>query len=539
MGFLSRLPLDRKILIIPAIAVISFAAYLLITATMASRNASLLQQAQEQDFPVLLASDKILYGLEKINDQLKTAVTTADEEPLLDAEKNKDVLLKDLQNIRTTAPGLNQSVTQLELLFKDYYQQAYSLSKAIINDTADYSRLGQQGEKMNKAYVEVQSELQRFRGAQSVLFESHFSEANASAKALVRIGLLLGGATIIILLLVAIPLVMGIKKSVLQVVDSLRSIAQENGDLTVRLQSNSQDEIGELVHWFNVFMDKLQGVIGKVVQTSEPLGRLAQDLNLVADGANTSIDRQRVSTNRAKIAIDEMSSSVVEVANSANMAAAAAAEAHDTALAGQRIVSDTVSSIQTLAENVIQIQNVTHELEADSSRVGSVLDVIKSIAEQTNLLALNAAIEAARAGEQGRGFAVVADEVRTLASRTQESTLEIQKTIEKLQLAAKTAVSVMEESAKQAQVSVDNANKAGDSLQAINLSISNINQMNETIAHATKEQSRVAQEIVETITDIHERSEETSSRSDSLANVSGNLLSLAEDMNGVTRSFKT
>lgn len=538
MVFLEHLPIDRKISLIPLIAILSFGVYLAITAGMASKNAEMLEAARDKDFPILRISDHVLFGLERINDQLKSAATTGDEEPLQQAEKNKSALLEDFRQVIALDSRQGSEINRLEASFNEYFDQAHGLATAMVRGTTNYDRLAQQSAQMNKSFEAIKTLLEQFQARQLEMFENRFEETSATAAQLVELGLVMGGVTLFLLILVTVPVVLGIKRNLLQVVASLKNIAEDNGDLTMRINSNSRDEIGQLVFWFNSFIAKLQSVIARVVQTSTPLSELATSLNEVADNANSSIDQQRNATNRAKMAIDEISGSVADVANSATLAAQAAADAHNTAIEGQNIVTQTVTSIQSLARNVMEIQSVIRQLEADSSRVGSVLDVIKSVAEQTNLLALNAAIEAARAGEQGRGFAVVADEVRTLASRTQESTLEIQDTIGKLQQVAKSAVQVMEESARQAQVSVENANHAGASLQAINHSISNINQMNEKIAQSTHAQSRVVQEIVETISEIHDRSTKTAERSALLSSVSQQLVGLARDMSEVTRSFR-
>lgn len=538
MGFLSRLSIDKKIYLVPLLAVVSFAIYLSVTAIIAAENASRLNEARDVDYPLLRISDKTFYGLDRINELLKSAATTADEEPLKLAKQQYTVLKDELRDAEKLSPTIRGDVVKVEVLIEEYFQQAVAITQEMVDGTADFSKLAQKSEAMNQALVASQQAIEKFQQDRLHTFEGQFALANKSASQLLTIGLSLGGATILIILLVAIPVAIGIKRNLAQVVASLKNIAQDNGDLTLRLKTDSQDEIGELVFWFNSFIEKLQLVITDVIAVTTPMSKLAADLNSVADDANSSINSQRESTNRAKIAVDQMSDSVGEIASSANKAAEAASLANKTSSAGRAVVTETVTSIQTLARNVENVQEVIHRLEDDSSRVGSVLDVIKSIAEQTNLLALNAAIEAARAGEQGRGFAVVADEVRTLASRTQESTLEIQETITKLQQVAKSAVQVMEESAAQAKVSVERAIEAGNSLTAIDSSIGNINQMNDTIAAATAAQSRVVNDIVDTINDIHQRSEQTSTRSKLLAEVSGDLITLSGQMSAVAEQFK-
>jgi methyl-accepting chemotaxis protein len=369
-------------------------------------------------------------------------------------------------------------------------------------------------------------------------FTASIDDANQQASTLITVGIVMGVFTTFVLFITAVLVVGGIKSSLLSIINSLKDLAKEDGDLTVRIQTKSKDELGDLAFWFNSFMEKLQGVVKEIVNTALPLSSLAKDLHQLTDDTNKTIAVQRQAADKAKFAVDDMSSSVIAEASSANEASSAANDSNNAADRGQQTVGVTVNNIRQLAANVQEASDVILKLETDANQVGAVLDVIKGIAEQTNLLALNAAIEAARAGEQGRGFAVVADEVRTLASRTQKSTEEIQKTIEQLQSAARSAVQKMQQSTVQAEQSVNSANQAGESLQVITTSIRRIREMNQHIASATEEQQVMANTIVNHVVDIVKHTEHSSQSAGNIAKASRELANLAQNLENIARLFR-
>lgn len=309
-------------------------------------------------------------------------------------------------------------------------------------------------------------------------------------------------------------------------------------DLTSQIPVSRITEFGNIANLMNSMLDTFKRSMKKVSSSTAMLTNASEELSMITQETSSGIAQQFNEIDQVATAINEMTATVQEVANNAGEAANAAATADEHANHGRQVVESTINSIDTLAKQNERIAGTIVSLNSKSESIGAVMDVIKGIAEQTNLLALNAAIEAARAGEQGRGFAVVADEVRSLASRTQDSAGEIESMISELQSEMKQAVNEMDSSKELTKSSVDSAASAGEALTTITESIQKISEMNTTIAGAAEEQSAVTDEINSNIEKIRDISEKTTSGSEQTTASSAELSQLASELQQLVTQFK-
>ncbi|RHW75407.1 methyl-accepting chemotaxis protein [Colwellia sp. RSH04] len=532
------LPIRFKILLIPIVGTIGFAIYLITSLVAMSQIVTQLDKAYAVEYKYLKTSEFGLLYLDKIKETLSSAVTMGEAE-LLD---NSDTYADEFRSKIKASYGINQSNTpflkQLLTDFDDYYQQAHSLSKEMVDGTMDFNTLESRSTSMVDKLNKLQSTLTTFQNEKNKSFNDAFESVSSRVESTSSIGIGIGIITIIILFSASYPIANSINNSLQSIISSLKNIAQDNGDLTVRLSTSSKDEIGDLVFWFNSFIEKLQSVIKNVVDTAVPLAQTANNIQNLSNKTISSFERQTESINASKHSVEEMSHSVQAITSNAADAVSSARNANDEATNGKGVVDKTVLEIRQLSEVIQESSEIINQLNDDTNKVNVVLEVIRGIAEQTNLLALNAAIEAARAGEQGRGFAVVADEVRNLASRTQESTQQINQMLDQLQSAASKAVHTMESSITGVENSVKSANQAGDSLLEITGAIGAISTMNDEIANSTQQQAEVSTLMVRHVDDIQQSAEDASNASSEIAQVSDELTNLASELEKIALQFK-
>jgi methyl-accepting chemotaxis protein len=344
-----------------------------------------------------------------------------------------------------------------------------------------------------------------------------------------------------IITIILIGFTVFIIRSIMEPVTRLTMVISQierNKDLTIRCDANADDEISQVAKHFNTMLDSFQRLIEEVIESVESMTHSCSELSLNAIKASEGVGQQLNETDMVATAVTEMGATIDEIAKNTELAAERAGNTYNNALKGQSGVEQTIDKIQCLVQQLNSSSKVVGELEKDSKTIGSVLDVIRGIAEQTNLLALNAAIEAARAGEQGRGFAVVADEVRSLAMRTQESTEEIARIIETLQARTRSIVELMTATEKQGGESAEQAASAGSLLQQINLDVTNIMDMSTQIATAIEEQSMVASEVNKNVVIIRDIAQESATTADENARSSEEVKSRADLLHRAVSLFK-
>jgi methyl-accepting chemotaxis protein len=502
MQVFKKIKIFHKIIAILAIAILSFAVNLAINISAISKNQVLLQTLENTSIHLVNLTSENVTAWQRIDELYTQSVSFGDEDLIEDASAALENLLSNLHSI-TALDDTFANIAQLTAKANEYNAIAKKLSVDFINEEIDFQSAQAVIKTKTALFKEMAVSLSEDKKNATTMFNKLVAETVSNSSKSIDLSIILGISLLVLMTLLSVFIARSISKSVISIDNSLRELAQGGGDLTNQLTNKSNDELGSVVKHFNIFTQLLRGIVKEVVAVVAPLTLSAQQLAAKVQQVDSNIKSQSDVAETTKQSMIEMQYSVTDIAKSAAQAADAAAAGELEVNQGMENVQHSLSVSGELTENIAIASNVINQLAQDSQNMNQILDVINSIAEQTNLLALNAAIEAARAGEHGRGFAVVADEVRNLASRTALSTTEVRELLDKLISAANQSVKSMATAKDKATSNESISREVDDSLTKIKEQIVHISSMNNQIATATEEQSIVADTVVNNIEDMY------------------------------------
>ncbi|NRD75411.1 methyl-accepting chemotaxis protein [Shewanella sp. VB17] len=538
MKWFNNVSIFKKVGAVFVLSVIIFVATLSISIVSINKNRETLTYMGDKIYQrVELANENVMF-IQRLDEIYTQSVSLADEDLLTKAIEAYESLSANMQKLQKLDLASGSS---LELLIQElniYNNITLNLAKGMLEGTIDMANIGQIIQDKTEAYESTLIKVKAYKKDKVKEFKDAINEASERSEQSLWLTISIGVVLLCVMGGVTTVIARVISHSAKSVANSLAELADGKGDLSHQLVVLGNDELGQVSNNFNRFLNLLASSIKQVVNVTEPLLKSAHTLQDKMEIASTATQNQSRDAGVVQQSMEEMKHSVMEISHNANQAADAAQIAEGEAQEGMSVVKKTINISQELNKEIELASRAINELAKDTESVNTILNVITSIAEQTNLLALNAAIEAARAGEQGRGFAVVADEVRALASKTADATKEIREVLSRLKVAAESSVTMMDNAMNRSSENEANAQNTGEALDSIQKHIVNINSMNTQIATATDDQSSVASQVVDNVVEMNASFEQTLLILSEVTDVSEGLSNFADDLKRSTSQFR-
>ncbi|NHW00774.1 methyl-accepting chemotaxis protein [Stutzerimonas degradans] len=538
---LKNFSLTAKLSLVPAVALFGLVLYVLYTSLQLSATDSRLALLETRSYPTLEKTDAVIFQFSRVPALLNNAVAAGEPGVLDEARQVLQQIDSQQQSLATLLADQRtqqQALDEWRKAVRDYADNALAASSKLIDGSASFDDLRPSLDRMASELAQAQQLGSTFRAQAYADFQQTLAQTREANAATTRLGIFLSLVLVVLVGLGAWLVIRSVMANVRGVIASLQSIARGDGDLSQRVNVESNDEIGAMIELFNGFLDKLQGTIRQIIEAANPLGQVSKELYQLTQGAEENAKSQQHHTDSITRDILTMTGSIQEVAQRSRQASDQAnAAARQTASAREH-VSSLSTGISDLGDSVMGAVKAMEQLEEETQEVGSVLTVIRSIAEQTNLLALNAAIEAARAGEQGRGFAVVADEVRNLAQKTAASTAEIQQIIQRLQNSANTVLNVMTSNGEKSRASIQRSVEATELLQAIARTVNQIDELNAGVAQFTQEQIGLSSSIQQETQVLQQDAQATANGAEATARLGEQLVTTGDHLRAATNQFR-
>ncbi|MAK86666.1 methyl-accepting chemotaxis protein [Stutzerimonas kunmingensis] len=538
---LKNLSLTAKLSLVPAVALVGLVLYVVYTSLQLSATDSRLVLLETRSYPTLEKADAVIFQFSRVPALLNNAVA-AGEPGILDEAREVlqqiDSQQQALASLLSEQRQQHQALSDWRKAVRDYADNALAASTKLIDGSASFDDLRPSLDRMASDLAQAQKLGSDFRAQAYDDFQQTLVQTREANAATTRLGIILSLVLVVLVSLGAWLVIRSVMVNIRGVITSLQSIARGDGDLTQRVNVESNDEIGAMIELFNSFLDKLQRTIRQIIEAANPLGQVSKELYKLTQGSEENAKSQQHHTDSITRDILTMTGSIQEVAQRSQQASDEANSAARQAATAREHVGSLSTGISDLGDSVMGAVKAMEQLEEETQEVGSVLTVIRSIAEQTNLLALNAAIEAARAGEQGRGFAVVADEVRNLAQKTAASTAEIQQIIQRLQNSANTVLNVMTSNGEKSRASIERSIEATQLLEAIAGTVNQIDELNAGIAQFTQEQIGLSSSIRQETQVLQQDAQATANGAEATARLGEQLVSTGDHLRAATGQFR-